>query len=276
MASRNLPASKRGWGYDSVMESLDIYVNGVAALKFAGAAKDANIYSASSTQLYPLGTRLHVDERVFRYCRAGSTITRARGVFNNDQWSVTNEEPNNGAAIGATTISVVNTAATADLYTGGWAVIYTSPFQVRHLTGNSASDGTDCNLYIDGGLDVAITADSTWVTAYPSIYYDTRTASTIGAPARNYISFVAWANQAVTSGYYYWGQTWGPACGTVESVVPGATVNSRRVCFSPNGHLWSGTTLATGAVYSAQDAGFILPQTASGSGDQLFMLQITP
>ncbi len=274
--SRNVEGSKRGFGYDPAMQSLDIYADGVAISKMVGSAGDINIYSASTTQLYPLGTRLVVDDRIFKYCRAGGAITRSAGVFNNDQWSVTNEEPNSGAAVGATTISVVNTAATANLYTGGWAVIYTSPMQVRRITGNSASDGTDCNLYIDGGLDVAITADSTWVTAYPSIYYDTRTASTIGSTARNYISFVAWANQVVASGSYYWGQTWGVACGTVESIVPGAAVNSRRVCFSPNGHLWSGTTLATGVVYSAQDAGFILPQTASGTGDMLFMLQISP
>ena len=114
------------------------------------------------------------------------------------------------------------------------------------------------------------------MTAYHNMYYDTRTASTIGAPARNYISFVVVPLIAVTSSYYYWGQTWGPCYGTVESIVPGSAVNSRRVCFSPNGHLWSGTTLATGVVYSAQDAGYLIPQTSSGAGDQLYFLQLAP
>jgi len=268
---RNLTGMKRGWNYDYARNTLDVMVDGVATTKIAGVGSDLNIYATGTTKLYPLGTRLEVDDRVFRYCRAGSVLVRYVASCNDDQWSVTNEEPNSLAAIGATTISVVNTTATADLYEGGWAVIFSSPMQVRRITGNAASDGTDCNLYLDGALDAAIVADTTWVTAYPNIYYDvTGPPNTSGNV--DYISFVAVPVCTVASGSYFWGQTWGPCYGVASSTVPGGTAKQREVFFSTAGNIMAETDQTDGMQY----AGYLLPRTASGSGDQFYMLQLAP
>ena len=79
---RNLPASKRGWGYDAIRKTLDIFVDGVLTTKIGTPAVgrgDFNIYAESATQLHDIGTRLEVDDRVFRYSRAGSTTAALLG-----------------------------------------------------------------------------------------------------------------------------------------------------------------------------------------------------
>jgi hypothetical protein len=269
--SRNVKASKRGFGYDSITKTLDVFADGVRVTKLAG--DSPNIYSESATQLYPLGTRLQVDDRVFRYCRAGSAIDRFIAGANTDQWTLTNEEPNASAAAGATSMSVVNTTATINQYAGGWVVIFTDPLQMRRILANDASDGTDTTVYLDGGLEEAVTKDSTWVTGYPSIYYDVRSPATISSYV-DYISFVCVPVINVTSTYYFWGQTWGPCYGVADVTVPGSAANQREIYFATSGNLsdYGDNEAGTGAQY----AGFLLPRTSSGAGDQLYMLQLAP
>ncbi len=266
--ARNIPGSKRGWGYDSEANTLDLFVDGVMVEKRAGTSP--NIYAESSTQLYDLGTRLVVDERVFRYARAGAAINRSDGAMNADAWSLTNEEPNQNAAVGATTFKVVNTTATKDQYKGGWVAIFTGRLQLRHIISNAASDGTDTEITIDGGLEEAITADSTWVTGYASIYYDTRTLS------ETWTSVVCVPPIAVTSQYFYWGQTWGPCYLRAAGTVPGVTANDRDGYFAGTGALYGNIQSEGATAGGYQRAGFLLPTTSSGGGDQFFMLQLSP
>jgi hypothetical protein len=272
--ARNLTGSKRGWGWDSTIPSLDLFADGAIASKYANAENHPDLYTTDTTQKYALGTRLQVDDRVFRYCRAGSALIRYIGGANNDQWSLTNEEPNQSASIGDTSIQVVNTTGTKGLYIGGWVVIFSDPLQMRRIVDNDASDGTDITLYLDGALEAAITKDSTWVTAYPSIYYDIYEPSNVTGGGEDYISFVCVPVCTVASGEYFWGQTWGPCYGVADVTVPGSAVGQREIYFATSGNLSDyGDNLAgTGA----QRAGFLLPQTASGAGDQLYMLQISP
>jgi len=270
--ARNLAGSKRGWGYDPHTESLDIHVDGVIVDKRSGGSAPS-LYEDSTTQLYVLGTRLAVGEQVFRYCRAGSALTRYVAGCNDDQWSLTNEEPNQAAAIGATTIQVVNTTATKDQYEGGYVAIFTSPLQVRRILANDASDGTDTTLYLDGALEAAIVKDSTWVTGYPNIYYDV-TAPPNTSGNVDYISFVAVPVCTVASGSYFWGQTWGPCYGVAGGTVPGSAARQREVYFSTAGNLLDYGDGSAGA--GAQYAGYILPRTGSGTGDQFYMLQLAP
>ena len=272
--ARNVKASKRGFGYDFAAKTLDIYVDGVATRKIGG--ESPKIYSTSTTMLYPLGTRLEVDERVFRYARAGSAHTRYVAACNFDQWTLTNEEPNASAAVGATSMSVVNTTATKDLYVGGWVAICTSPIQVRRIIANDASDGTDTTIYLDGALEVAVTLNVTWVTGYPSIYYNTYAPGSVPAAGGNvdYISFVCIPVCTVAASSYFWGQTWGPCYGVAGATVPGSTANQREIYFSTAGNLWDYGDAGAGT--GAQYAGYILPRTGSASGDQFYMLQLSP
>lgn len=260
-----------GFYRDHKTGSLDIVSGGETLSKFSEATSPSVVYEDSTTQENDLGTRLAIDERVFRYARAGAAINRADTVMNFDSWSLTNEEPNQAAAAGATSIQVVNTAGTADQYKGGWVAIFTTPrLQLRRILRNDASDGTDILLYLDGGLEQAIVADSTWVTGYPSIYYDTRTA------AENFNSVVGVAPCAVASGSYYWAQTWGPCYARAAGTVPGVTAFDREIYAAGTGALY-GHIQAEGAVAGGyQRLGFLLPRTSAGGGDQFFMLQLAP
>lgn len=261
-------ATHTGFRRDLALGSIDIVSGGATITKFSDASP--LVYDDSTTQDYPLGTRLAVDERVFRYCRAGAALNRHDGACNNDSWTLTNEEPNQAAAIGATSIQVVNTAGTANQYQNGWVAIFTNRLQVRHILRNDASDGTDILLYLDGGLETAIVADTTWVTGYPSIYFDTRQISTAFA------SVMCVPVCEVASGSYYWGQTWGPCYGRVIGTVPGVTSVDREIYFGGNGSLYGHIEAEAAAAGGYQRAGHLLPRTSAGGGDQLYMLQLAP
>jgi hypothetical protein len=190
---------------------------------------------------------------------------------NDDQWSATNAAAKATTAVGGTTVTIANTTATANQLEGGWLVAFTSNMQVRRIISNAASDGTDCVVTVDGAIDATITSASTWITAYPSIYYDCTTpASTSGNV--DYITFVCVPLIVVTSGYYFWGQTWGPCYGVASSTVPGGTAKQREVFFSTAGNIMAETDQTDGMQY----AGYLLPRTSSGSGDQFFMLCLAP
>ncbi len=267
--ARNVKGSKRGWGYDPTTNTLDLYVDGVRISKQAGDSP-IDLYADSTTALFDVGTRLAVDDRVFRYCLAGEALNRMQATGNNDQWSLTNEEPNQSAAVGATDFQVVNTTATKDLYKGGWAAIFTNRLQLRRILKNDASDGTDTKIYIDGGLEAAIVADSTWVTGYKNIYADCR-----HAPSQ-WNTIVAVPVCTVASGSYFWGQTWGPCYMRAISTVPGATAFDREVYFGGEGDAYGHLQAEADTAGGYQRAGQLIPLTASGSGDQFFMLQLAP
>ena len=262
-----------GWRRDRSTNTLDLVVGGKDVTKYGPLDSEntlgvINLYADSTTQLYDLGTRLQVDERVYRYARAGAGLNRYDPAMNNDSWSLTNEASNQSVAVGDTSVQVVNGSATKDLYKGGWIAIFTSRLQVRHIIANDASDGTDTKLYIDGPIEAAGTTP--WITGYPSIYYDTR------HNAENYNSVVCVPNCTVASGSYYWGQTWGPCYGRAAGTVPGVTALDREIYAAGTGALY-GHIQAEGATAGGyQRLGYLLPRTSSGGGDQFYMLQLTP
>ncbi len=262
-----------GWRRDLQRNTLDLVVGNVTVTKHGGGDEVIDLYADSTTQLYTLGTRLVYGDQVFRYCKAGSALTRYVAGCNDDQWGLTNAAAKATSAAGATTVTVANTTATKDQYVGGYIAIFTSPLQVRRIKSNAVSDGTNVVLTIDGALEAAVTSASTWITGYLNIYSDvTAPPSTSGHV--DYISFVAIPVCTVASGSYFWGQTWGPCYGVAGSTVPGSAASQREVYFSPAGNLFDYGDGSAGA--GMQYAGYILPRTASGSGDQFYMLQLAP
>ena len=260
----------RGFYKDPLSAAVDIVSGGESLVKYSGPTPDPNVYADETTQRYKLGTRLSVDERVFHYARAGAAINRSDTAMDADSWSLTNEAPNQSFAAGVSTIKVVNTTATANQYQGGWVAIFTGRLQVRHILSNDASDGTDTTLYLDGALEEAITADTTWVTGYPSIYYDCRTA------AENFHSVIGVSPCVVASGSYFWLQTWGPCYARAAGTVPGVTALDREIYAAGTGALYGGIQAEGATAGGYQKLGYLLPKTSAGGGDQFFMLQLTP
>ena len=227
------------------------------------------IYETSATQKFPLGTRIVVDERTFRYSKAGGNLVRNLGGQNYSQWPI-NAAVLATSAIGATTVTVAETTCAVNYYQDGWIVFFTSPMQWRRIVSNTVSNGTSCVLTLDGALEAAVTKDTTFATGYPSIYADVRQAV---SPA-GYNTVVCIPLVTVASGSYFWGQTWGPCYAVADGTVPGSAIDKRDLYWAQSGNVEPYGDANAGV--GGQVAGYVIPRTASGSGDQFFMLQLSP
>lgn len=235
-----------------------------------------NVYADETARAYSLGTRYWDGDRAFFYCQAGSALIRYEGGANYDQWSVSNAAINIAAVVGATSISIPNTDATLNSLVGGYVVMFTSPLQMRFIIGNEASDSTDTVVTLDGALETALVAASTFITAYKPWYSNIYgpSAGVLGGAYVDYVTYVCIPVCTVASGSYFWGQTWGPCYAVASGTVPGSAANKRDLYFQTDGNVapYGDGNAGIGGQY----AGYLLPRTASGSGDQLYMLQLVP
>jgi hypothetical protein len=276
---RSVKATKRGFGFDGTTNSLDIFANGVIATKYGGL--HPSIYSPDSTQLYELGTRYQVDDRVFRYALAGTAgVNAGYGAF----FYVTTtlglgyEAVHVAADAGATSIIVTEASITANKWDGGYVVVGhndADTTQNRRIVSNTATDGdTHVTIELDGPLHVALTT-SEGVEIIPNIYSDLQTAG-----GQEYVSVAGVPAVTTTTGKYFWVQTWGP-CWIVPggAGTPGSTAAERTVYFQGNGTIMGDVGLVdpTTEPERRQVAGFIIQKDTAGSGGPPFiMLQVSP
>ncbi len=171
-------------------------------------AVDQSIYEPDTTQRAPLGTRLGLGDRVFYYaqasasvsagvalCAAAPTASHQSGIF-----AVA------AAAAGAKALSGVSSAAvTANFYAEGHfgEAAGAGAGEVYRIAKNAAgSTGFAITLY--DGLNTAITS-GTGYWLMPNQYKNVFVGSqALGIP-------VGVTPVAVTSGAYFWLQSWGPA-----------------------------------------------------------------
>lgn len=230
---------------------------------------EQDIYTGSATQNYRVGTRKVADDRVFHYGYAQKALIKMMGAYNHEQWPI-NAALLTAAVIATSTITVPEATCAAGDYVGGWIVIFTSPLQMRRIIGNDASDGTEAILYLDGPWEGGAVI-GTWCTGYKSIYANIQAPP---APNPNYMSFVVVPLFMVLINNWFWGQTWGPCYGVADSTVPGSTVTARDIYFAPSGNLLAAGTPPGFAAFGSQRAGYLIPRTTNGAGDQLYMLQL--
>jgi hypothetical protein len=228
-------------------------------------------YEQSATQNFPIGTRLQLDDRVFRYCQAKGTTAVAMKAGHNGTADV---GVNTAAVIypvGTTTLIILDTATRAiNYYENGylWVMnLVSGIYQMYRIKSSAAALAADdqVELTLYDPIPNAIPA-STWVTAWPNPY------SNILFTTDTHSSMVCVPLIPVTTDYYFWGQTWGPCFGTAMSALPGAAANDRDIFFNADGALINGSSLTTNG---AQRAGTLLTMT-SGGGDQFYMLQLAP
>ena len=229
-----------------------------------------SVYTQSATQNFPIGTRLQIDDRVFRYCLAGGTTAVAMKAGHNGTADLGVNTYAEIYAIGETHLRVEDTnTRAADYYKDGyvWIMNLTSGvYQMHKIASSLAAEAADDHVHItlQEGVAAAVPA-STFVTLWPNPY------SNVLFTTNNYSSMVCVPLIPVTSGYYFWGQTWGPCFGTAMSALPGAASADRAVYFNSDGALINGASLTTNG---AQLAGYVMTMT-SGGGDQFYMLQLT-
>lgn len=226
-------------------------------------------YEQSATPKYPVGLRYAVGDRVFRYCRAATALRLHHGEGNNDVLHEQNTEVI--AYAGDLSLTILHTTATADQFKDGYINIHTAPMQIcLRIKGNAASDSTRTVLYLKDPL-IADVAAGTFTDIHANIY------NNVGGRAggTHYTSAICIPLINVTSGYYFWGQTWGPVVATAAAGGGlGGAVDERAVYFDDDGSIGVMGDCAGSATQLPQHAGFLLATTALGSDDIFFMLQL--
>lgn len=245
-----------------------------------------SIRSSGTAQLFPIGTKMTTDERVFRYCLADTAaIVRA------DYGAGNNNKHMEGDAIGN---------AVADAYTLNWRisdkeftdVIYTavnvyeggyfwimnadvSLWEFHKIVSNLVATGitTPASHYVTLTFADPITTASTtpWCTAYRNIYSDVR---------NEYPDYPSWEAAVVCVPHikaavdeYFWGQTWGPMWTTAVGAAPKS--HYRTLIFSQGGTIARYPGDFAPATYGFQPAGYILTDTTN-TGDMMYMLTLAP
>ena len=251
-----------------------------------------DIHEESELQKYDIGTRLVVDDRVFRYCQAKEALDPLLGA----RADVMPREGSMDAVaylVGETEITIPMNdngpdyvaEQVADYWKEGYIWIQTG-MQLHRIKSSAAATTTGRITSVTGGfvtltlyeaLKTAVGA-SAWITAWVNPYKVCKHEHS------HKMSIIAVPLLSVTINYYFWGQTWGPCFGQQMSTKPGLADGDREVYFYHDGSLLTGVDVHT-AGGNAQRAGFIITNTepwtnagdgSEGGGDQFYMLQISP
>jgi len=255
----------------------------------AGQTSIQNLHDESSVQNCIIGTRrVRWDGRVFRYARASNIVSITH--FGLKFWYQIGDglatTLSATQAIGDSTITIADAAATLDEYIGGFVTMFSTPVQSRSILGNTAVSGGVTVITLDEALTAIVTSGATYTEVLHNPYSNLRlTAGPSGGDAGNDYSSVAGIPCAITTvaNYYLWVQTWGwrwinPHGSSLQNA--GITGSERKVVFDCEGSITLEDDAAHGPCAGGEDmqpAGFIVDRSAAGvSGPPLIMLQICP
>lgn len=234
-----------------------------------------DVHEQSGVQNYDIGTRLVMDDRVFRYCKAGTNLVAMKAGHCGNLPTECNTAAVEYAA-GTFEVTILDTTVRVkDYYKEGYIWIMTAgAYQLYRIKSSEAGAGVSVKLTLYEALKTKVPA-STWTTSWPNVY------SNILGTTSGFMSNVVVALMAITSGNYFWGQTWGPCFGTVFNNVPGRASGDRELYFNTDGALKSSKDVDFGTAGNAipQRAGFLITNTTPGGagyGDQFYMLQLSP
>ncbi len=167
----------------------------------------------SATQNFPIGTRIVVGERVFRYAKAGGTLVAGKAlVAEASKSDHVDLVPSAAASTGDKTISLTNgasTAITADMYAEGYLFGNDGTGQgyiYRIASNTAAATSAVTTVTLKDALLVDVTADANNEFGLMKNVWAAVTHS-----ATEELLFVGVPLIAVTDTYYFWCQTWGPA-----------------------------------------------------------------
>jgi hypothetical protein len=196
-----------------------------------------DLWSSSATQRHQLGTRFVTsDGRVFRYCLAGASNLVVGNVIQASAQDTAHQQLTPAAAaIGATsfTATLGASAAAANLYAAGWAIIDTTPglgyaYQIKDHLAVASSGVITLNLQKDNPIQVALTTSSR-VSLQRNPY-----AGVIQAPTTLTGAVVGVAVYPITAAQFGWIQTHGPGAVLIAGtpgvglavVVPGSAAGA--------------------------------------------------
>jgi len=240
-----------------------------------------------TTQNHPYGRRFITwDGRVFKYCRSAGTLYAGYGAANGANATVARLINSvTPAAYTAGQNEIVLTIAATEGQAGDGVIAENEMAGAFLVVDHGAAALTENRMVMantavaSGGGRTLVLLDEPLALAHdagvacecPLNPYRYLTKGSL-----EYNAFMCVPRQAVTSGYNFWGQTWGP-CWCVPGggdASPGDTANDRMAYFVGDGSVNFGYALTVESGY--QPAGFCIDTTASGTGAMpLVMLQIS-
>jgi hypothetical protein len=254
-----------------------------------------DIHEQSAVQIYPAGIMHERHGRRFRYCHAAEAIplphrgspNLAYVPWHTDNIYACKGLSVNAAAAGDKKITVTfddyikdtspYNAKIEDYFQGGYAVVFNiaadngiigvfriSGSEISTVNADSAAN-EDMIIYLDEALPYALTPDAdpaTSVDLYPSPYRNQGAGASVGTLGR----VTAIPMIAITSGYWFWGQTKGPAWVTPTAGI--TTANVHEVVFHTDG------TVKVNTGDGLQRAGYMIMRGDGSADDSLIMLDL--
>ena len=178
---------------------------------------DADPYTESATQLFPLGSTLDWGDRVFKYAQVDGAITAGLCVqqpvivANHTQMSATAAYAITTSETTVISIETVGTDLTANQYQEGYLYVNDGTGQgqswkVKSHPAHDHSDDASCEITVYGKVSTALVASGTsQLSLMENPYKDV-----IVAPATETGSVVGVTVIDMTDDYYGWIQTKGP------------------------------------------------------------------
>lgn len=262
-----------------------------------------DVHEESKVQNYDIGTRMVMDDRVFRYSYAKKALVAFKGA-------AADIMPREGAGdavayeVGETEVAIPMNAQgddflieqVKDYWAEGyyWSGVSTPIIGMMHRIKSSKAASvvgqktelTTNEGYVKATLYEPIRyriPESTWQTSWVNPYKacvqkieaDGQRRSIIVQPLRD-----------VQATYYFWGQTWGPCFGQRHGDHIGRTDKDRTLFYHTNGAVMAGSSINFSSGQPLpQIAGFLISCTRAWTsedgtdedgGDQFYMLQLSP
>lgn len=245
-------------------------------------------YEEEDTAQYPVAARFKDGDRTWHYVQHGNAGARGRVLHSYNAYSTatsgsgTSRETGtiaSAAVIDATTITCtdVGTITEANLFAGGYAMIYWEFLCLRIESSTIEDASGEFTVTFDNPLPVAIDAASV-VSLYRNKYADVRYMN-VGAHL-GFGSGVCVPTYTRTDEYYSWGQTWGP-CGLAGVDNVGASIGERAIVADDGGSGLVSISDVTSKSY--QHIGYLIPYTGPSTSGQdqpgahlLVQLQLDP
>ena len=262
-----------------------------------------DIHEESEVQNYSIGTRLVMDDRVFRYCQAKGALVAFKGGASD---AMPREGAGDGVAyeVGETEVTIPMNAQGDDFVieqvAGYWDEGYywsgvSTPIigQMYRIKSSKAASiiGQITELTTNEGYVKATLYEplryripaSTWQTSWVNPY---KTCVQKVAAHGQRRSIICQPLRDVQATYYFWGQTWGPCFGQRHGDHIGRADKDRTLFYHTNGAVMSGRSVNfTSGQPLPQIAGTLISCTrawtneeggSEGGGDQFYMLQLSP
>lgn len=233
-----------------------------------------NVYAESAVQEYPIGTKLILDDMVFKYCHAEADPGGVSSVIMPNMAVVNKHTPVTASDITAgkledTTITCTVSDVAVNNYEGGYIIQQPTVGWTQNSKLRIKSNTTTVFTLKDALVQTIASTDNL---LFSKNMYSCVGKSPTNVASRQFMSWVAVPLLYITPEYYFWGQTWGPCClqfGEGTPHLPGETEDERFFGFNVYGGV------ATSNIPERMHAGFVIPNTF-GTSSMLFMLQISP